>query len=66
MYFFRAVEPSHEKVTLDWYNKSGKVITNEVQQAPIKLPPVFNRQVYSVYGLIDSFQDISRVVLTVF
>ncbi len=58
----RALKPAYQDVVLNWNTRGTDQV---IKQAPIKLPPIFNKQLYTVYALCDSDVDFSGVTLEV-
>jgi hypothetical protein len=52
--YIRAIEPAYHEVNLTWHNADDSVIiSSDIIQAPGKLPPIFNQQIYTIYVLLD-------------
>ena len=51
----RALQPAFQDVMISWHGVNEEEKEEDViVQAPLKLPPIFNHQVYTVYAIVKS------------
>jgi len=59
------LQPAFENIILQYQLKGGEVVDNtkSILQSPLKLPPIFNQQMYIIYALIEKGVTVDCITL---